>query len=341
VLTIERVKTPCTKEGRDMPDQAVETSAGRRTPKVSIIGAGMVGSSLGYSLIVERAASEVVLLDVNRDRAEGEAKDIAHAAPFGAPTLVRSGGYDDLRGSDVVVITAGVAQKPGETRLDLVGRNVSIYRDIVPKLERAAPDCVVLVVSNPVDVLTWATLKLSGFPRERVIGAGTVLDTARFRHEIGRHCGIDPRNIHAYIIGEHGDSEVPVWSLANIAGVPVREYCKRCGRGCPPGELDRIFDSVRSAAYEIIRLKGATYFAIALGTTRMIEAILRDQNTVVTASTRLEGQYGLRDVCLSVPVVLARPGVVRALEIPLADDERRALERSAGTLKDVIRNVGL
>jgi L-lactate dehydrogenase len=240
-----------------------------------------------------------------------------------------------------VVITAGVAQKPGETRLDLVGKNVDVYRDIVPKLERVAPDAIVLIVSNPVDVLTYATLRLSHYPRERVIGAGTILDTSRFRYELGRHCGVDPRNVHAYIIGEHGDSEVPVWSLANVAGVSVRPNCGACADGCTQADLDGVFKTVKNAAYEIIRLKGATYFAIALGTTRMIEAILRDQNTVVTASTRLEGQYGISDVCLSLPVVLGRTGAVRVIEIPLSEDERRSLERSADTLKEVIRKVGL
>jgi L-lactate dehydrogenase len=313
----------------------------RRPPKVSIVGAGMVGSTLGYSLVVERVAGEVVLVDINQARAEGEAKDIAHAAPFGAPTVVTAGDYEACRNSDIVVITSGVAQKPGETRLDLVAKNVHIYRDIVPKLERVASDATVLILSNPVDILTYATLKLSGFPPERVIGAGTVLDTARFRHELGRLCSVDPRNVHAYVIGEHGDSEVPVWSLVNVAGIPVKPACGACAAGCTRSDLDGVFETVRNAAYDIIRLKGATYYAIALGTTRMIEAILRDQNTVVTASTLLRGQYGIHDVCLSLPVVLGRSGVVRVLEVPLSQHERRAVHRSADMLKEVGRKLGL
>ena len=301
----------------------------------------MVGSTLAYSLVVERAAGEIVLVDINQDRAQGEAKDIAHALPFSAPTLVTAGDYEACRNSDIVVITSGVAQKPGETRIDLVGKNVDIYRDIVPKLERVASDAIVLILSNPVDILTYATLKLSRFPRERVIGAGTILDTSRFRHELGRLCSVDSRNVHAYVIGEHGDSEVPVWSLANVAGIAVKPNCGACTAGCTQPDLDGVFQTVKNAAYDIIRLKGATYFAIALGTTRMIEAILRDQKTVVTASTLLQGQYGISDVCLSLPVVLGRLGIVRVLEIPLAEHEKRAVERSADMLKEVARKLSL
>jgi len=324
-----------------MKAEASEFCLSRKPPKISIIGAGMVGSSLGYTLIVEQVASEVVLVDVNRDRAEGEAKDIGHAVPFAAPTQVRAGEYEDCRDSDVVVITAGAAQKPGESRLTLVGRNVKIYRDIIPHLVKVASDAILIVVSNPVDVLTYAAIKISGLPRQHVVGSGTTLDTARFRHELGRHCGIDPRNVHAYIIGEHGDTEVPVWSLANIAGIGFKPYCQFCGRGCSDEQRGGIFEAVKNAAYEIIRLKGATYFAIALGTTRMIEAILRDQDTVVTASTLLDGQYGIEDVCLSLPVVLGRSGVERVLEIPLSKDEEKALRHSADTLKKVIASVGI
>jgi len=301
----------------------------------------MVGSTLGYSLVVERVAGEVVLVDIDQNRAQGEAKDIAHAVPFSAPTLVTSGDYEACRNSDIVVVTSGVAQKRGETRLDLVGKNVDVYRDIVPKLERVASDAVVIILSNPVDILTYATLTLSSFPRERVIGAGTILDTSRFRYELGRLCSVDARNVHAYVIGEHGDSEVPVWSLANVAGIAVKPNCGACAAGCTQLDLEGVFETVRNAAYDIIRLKGATYFAIALGTTRMIEAILRNQNTVVTASTLLQGQYGIRDVCLSLPVVLGRSGIVRVLEVPLAENEKRAVERSAGTLKEVARKLEL
>jgi L-lactate dehydrogenase len=313
----------------------------RRPPKVSIIGAGMVGSSLAYSLVVERVASQIVLLDINRRRAEGEAMDINHAVPFSAPTTVLSGDYEDCRDSDVIVITAGLAQAPGQTRLDLVGRNVTIFRDIVPKLVGVAQNAIIVIVSNPVDVLTYATVRISGLPKERIVGAGTILDTARLRYELGAHCHIDPRNVHGYILGEHGDTEVPIWSTANIAGVMLLDYCAACGRSCRQEERDEIFRRVRTAAYEIIDRKGATYYAIALGTTRLIEAILRDQNTVATVSTLLEGEYGIEDVCLSVPAVIGRGGIDRVIHVPLSAGELKALRHSAQTLKDVIAKVGL
>lgn len=312
----------------------------RRPPKVSVIGAGMVGSALAYSLIVERVAGEVVLVDVNRNRAEGEAIDINHAVPFSSPTRVMAGDYADCRHSDVVVITAGVAQKPGETRLDLLARNVNIYRDIIPRLTDVAANAILLIVSNPVDILTYAAVKLSGLPWQRVIGSGTVLDTARFRYELGAHCQVDPRNVHAYILGEHGDSEVPIWSLANIAGIPFPRFCETCHRGCPPGEFDRMFQRVKNAAYEIIKLKGATYFAIALGATRMVEAILRNQNTVMTASVLMQGQHGLSDVCLSLPVAIGSGGATRVLEMSISGEERMALLNSAQVLRGTLTKVG-
>jgi len=324
-----------------MTEKPKADTSHRRPPKISIVGAGMVGSTLAYSLIVERAAGEVVLVDVNKNRALGEARDINHAVPFSAPTSVTAGDYADCHDSDIIVITAGLAQKAGESRLSLAARNVAIYREIVPRLVEVSADAVLLIVSNPVDVLTYVTIKISGLPWQRVMGSGTLLDTARFRYELGTLCKIDPRNVHAYIIGEHGDTEVPVWSLANLAGVPMPEVCKTCERACSPKDHAALFERVRSAAYDIIRLKGATYFAIALGATRMIEAILRDQNTVVTASALLQGQYGLSDVCLSLPLVIGRDGVCRIFEVPLSDGERAALETSAAVLRQTIQAVGL
>ena len=309
------------------------------TAKVSIIGAGMVGASLAYTVMVEKSAGEVVLIDVNKDRSLGEAKDINHALPFSAPTKVTAGEYVDCKGSDVIVITAGVAQRSGETRLSLVERNVEIYKTIVPQVVDVAADAVILVVSNPVDILTYATIRLSGLPWQRVIGSGTVLDTARFRYELSSHCRIDPRNVHAYIIGEHGDSEVPVWSATNVAGMPFQHFCDTCDQECPRQDLNDIFDRVKNAAYDIIRLKGATYFAIALGATRMIEAILRDQNTMMTASSLLHGQYGIENVCLSLPLMLGRQGIGRVLEMSISSQEQEALKRSADVLRDVLDKI--
>ena len=309
--------------------------------KVSIVGAGMVGASLAYTLVVRGLANEIVLVDVNRDRAKGEAMDLSHALPFNVQTMVYDGDYADCAGSDIVVITAGAAQKAGESRLSLVDKNVEVYRSIVPKVVNVAATAIILIVSNPVDVLTFVTLRLSGLPTRQVLGSGTVLDTARIRYELGARCHIDPRSIHAYIIGEHGDTEVPLWSLANIAGVRLRDYCRLCGRGCTDTDLEKVFERVRDAAYEIIRLKGATYFAIASGAARMIQAILRDQNTVFTASTLLTGQYGIRDVCLSLPLVLHRQGVKEVIEVPVSEQERDMLKKSARVIRDKIDRLSL
>ncbi len=322
-----------------MSSQHVNPAETDRPPTIGIIGAGMVGASLAYTLAVERTAGEIVLVDIDKQRAMGEAMDINHALPFVGPTAVTAGDYEDCAEADVLVVTAGVAQEPGQGRLELAERNVEIFGDIIPRLTELAQNAIVLVVSNPVDVLTYAAIKLSGLPWGRVIGSGTVLDTARFRFELSSHCRLDPRNVHAYILGEHGDSEVPAWSIANVAGVPFPEFCRMCETSCKPGALDEVFERVKNAAYEIIRRKGATYYAIALGTTRMIEAILRDQNTILTASVLLQGQYGIEDVCLSVPVVLGRQGARQVIEVPLSDEESGALADSAGVLKGVIDDI--
>jgi L-lactate dehydrogenase len=324
-----------------MTTESGAARANRRPPKVSIIGAGMVGATLAYTLIVERLAGEVVLVDINLERAAGEAMDIHHALPFSAPTRVLAGDYGDCSRSDIIVITAGAAQKAGESRLTLVKRNVDIFRQIVPRLVEVAEDAIVLIVSNPVDVLTYATIRFSGLSWRRVIGSGTILDTARFRYELSARCGVDPRNVHAYILGEHGDSEVPVWSRTNIGGVELERFCEGCDHHCSRDDLDALFDRVKNAAYEIIARKGATYYAIALGTARMIEAVLRDQSTVLTASVLLHGEYGIEDVCLSLPVVLGREGVERVVPMPLTPEERKALLRSADVLRAARSGVGL
>ncbi|NQT18441.1 MAG: L-lactate dehydrogenase [Planctomycetes bacterium] len=313
----------------------------RRPTKVSIIGAGMVGSSLAYTLMLKRLVGEIVLVDTNSDRAKGEAMDISHALPFVGPSSVIAGEYADCSGSDVVVVTAGAAQKAGESRLSLAQRNVEIYKDIVPHLSEIVPDAVIIVVSNPVDVLTYATLRLSGLPWQRVVGSGTILDTARLRYELSAHCRLDPRNVHAYILGEHGDSEVPAWSATTVAGVPFPRFCQMCGRDCSPAEMPALFERVKNAAYEIIRYKGATYYAIASGVTRMIEAIVRDQNTVVTASALLHGEYGLEDLCLSVPVVLGRPGIRMTIEMPISPEEQERLRESAKVIRQTLDDIGL
>ncbi len=309
--------------------------------KVTIVGTGFVGSTTAYTLMLSGLFSEIVLIDVNKSKAEGEVMDLNHGMPFVRPVRIYMGDYSDTVGSSLVIIAAGANQKPGETRIDLLNRNAVIFRDIVSNIIKYNTDCILLVVTNPVDILTYVTYKLSGFPKEKVIGSGTVLDTARFRYLLGEHVGIDTRNVHAYIIGEHGDTEVATWSLTNIAGIPMELYCEHCG-GCE-GSVSReeIYNEVKNAAYKIIERKGATYYAVALAVRRIVEAIVRDEHSILTVSSLLEGQYGLNDVCLSVPTIVDRRGVGKIIEVPLSDDEYRKLQDSGRTLKELSRQIQL
>jgi len=316
------------------------TPAVRRATKLTVVGTGLVGATAAYSIMARGLVSEIVLIDINHQRAEGEAMDLNHAAPFGRPVRVRAGDYPDAEGSDIIIVAAGAAQKAGQSRLSLAKTNVEIMRQIAPKLHEAAPEAVVLIISNPVDILTYAAQKTSGYPVPRVIGSGTLLDTARFRFELANRCSVAPSNIHAYIIGEHGDTEVPVWSLANIAGMRLKDYCPICGRGCTDDDLDQLFQKVKNAAYAVIERKGATYYAIALGVARLAEAILRDENAVLTVSTLLDDHYGIRDVCLSLPAIICREGIREVIPLKLTDQEAEALRRSAETLRKVLDSVG-
>jgi L-lactate dehydrogenase len=309
--------------------------------RIAIVGAGAVGATLGYALMIRGQADELVLIDINRAKAEGEAMDLRHGLPFVRPVDVHVGDYADCAGADVVVITAGAASRPGETRLDLAARNAAIFRQIVPEILRYNAEGILLVVTNPVDVLTHLTIKLSGYPAGKVLGSGTVLDSARFRYLLAEHCGVDPRNVHAYIIGEHGDSEVPVWSLSNIAGTRLTDYCVVCRRDCEGIPKDEIFSQVRDAGYQVIQRKGATYYAVGLAVASIVESILRDQHSILPVSSLMQGQYGLEDVCLSLPAVVGRDGVVQVLELPLDGEELAGLRRSAGVLQEVARSVGL
>ena len=309
--------------------------------KIAVVGVGAVGATVAYALMISGLASEIVLIDMNEDKAEGEAMDLMHGSPFVRPVAIRSGQYADCAGAQIVVITAGVAQKPGETRLDLVKKNVAIFRQMVPQVAAAAPDAVLLVVSNPVDILTFATNKISGFPARQVLGSGTVLDTARLRTLIGQRLRIDPRSVHASVIGEHGDSEVVVWSRASAAGMVLGDFCRQRGIPCDAITQAEITRQVSRAAYEIINRKGATFYAIGLGVRQIVEAILRDQDTVFTVSTRLHGQFGIEDVCLSLPCVVDRSGVDAVLEPTLEDEELMALKQSAALLYETTRAAGL
>ena len=301
--------------------------------RVAVVGTGHVGATFAYALLLSGLASEIVLIDIDKPRAEGEAMDLRHAEPFAHATSIRTGELEDCNGATVVVLAAGGNQKPGETRLDLVQRNARIFSEIVPRVVECNREGILLIATNPVDVLTQHSLKLSGLPPERVIGSGTILDTARFRHLLSQYYGVDPRSVHAYIIGEHGDSEVPVWSLANIAGMRLREFCAAQGRDYDQAAMDQIFVQTRDAAYEIIKRKGATYFAVAAGLMRIVEAILRNQRTVLSVSTLTGGYYGLDDICFSLPTVVAREGAVKKLRLELSSSEVEALRRSAGVLR--------
>lgn len=311
------------------------------TTKVAVVGAGRVGSTFAYTLAASGLVREIVIIDANRGRAEGEAMDIAQAVPFSVPVHVRAGELADAAGAAITVITAGAAQREGEDRPALLRRNLEILRGIVPEVVRATPEGLLLVATNPVDALTFATLRLSGLPPERVLGSGTVLDTARLRSELSTHYRVDPRNVHAYVLGEHGDSELVAWSTASLANVPLHEYCDLTGMSCTAADMDAIAERVRDAAYEIIRRKGATNFAIAAALTRIVEAIVRDEASVLTVSTFIQGHYGIDGVCLSLPAIVGRAGVRRVLPIPLSPGEVERLRASAGAVRAAIDSVVL
>ena len=312
---------------------------GVRPARVAIVGVGNVGSSFAYALLLSGLASEIVLMDANERRAEGEAMDLQHAVPFTRPVRVWAGSYADCAGAAVTVIAAGAGQKPGETRLDLVRKNAAIFGQIVPRVAEANPNGIILVATNPVDVLSYESWRLSGLPPERVFGSGTILDTARFRAALSEHFGVDPRSVHAFIVGEHGDSEVPVWSSANIAGMRLPEFCSANGIPYDPQAMEAIFVSVRDAAYQIIERKGATYYAVAAGLLQIVEAIVRDQRTVLPVSSLISDYNGIDDVYLSLPTVIHRTGVDRVLRIDLSVAEFDGLRASARVLHETIASL--
>lgn len=309
--------------------------------KIAIAGAGNVGATFAYALLGSGLASQIVLVDNNQKRAEGEAMDLNHAVPLTHSTRIWAGDYSDCTGAAITVVTAGTAQKPGETRLDLVQRNYAIYQSVIPKIISHNPDGILLIASNPLDILSYAAMKLSGLPASRVIGSGTILDTARFRYLLSQHAGVDPRSVHAFIIGEHGDSEVPVWSSANIAGMNLTDYCKMNCEDYEPDVYKKIFEQTRDAAYHIIELKGATFYGIGMGLVRIVEAILRGQHTVLSVSTLIQDYYGINDVYLSLPCIINRNGVSKFLRLPLNESEVEGLQKSAAVLKETIHSLGL
>ncbi|ANE46482.1 lactate dehydrogenase [Paenibacillus swuensis] len=306
--------------------------------KVALVGSGFVGSSYAYCLLNQGIANELVIIDVNHKKAEGDAMDLNHGLPFAPPMSIYAGTYADCKDADLVVITAGANQAPGETRLDLIEKNSKIFQSIIGEIMKSGFGGLFLVATNPVDVLSYATWKYSGLPPERIIGSGTILDTARFRYMLGEAYNVDSRNVHAYIIGEHGDTELPVYSLADVAGRPVRDLMAQ-GVGPNEQQLDELFVNVRDAAYHIIERKGATYYGIGMSLARVTKAILRNENSVLTLSTLLTGQYGLEDVYIGVPVIINRYGIREVIELSLSDDEMKKLHQSAKVLKKANQSI--
>lgn len=305
--------------------------------KITIVGAGHVGSTTAYTLMMSGLVSEIVLIDINREKAEGDAMDMNHGVSFVSPVRIIAGDYCDIKGSDMVIITAGANQREGEKRTDLLKRNADIFKDIITNILRYCHDDTILqVVTNPVDILTYITYKISGFSKHNVFGSGTVLDTSRLKYLIGEKANVDVRNVHTYIIGEHGDSEVPAWSVTNVAGMSVEDYC-----GDPHNNYkNEFYHKTKNAAYEIISKKGATYYAIALAVKRIVESIIGDENSILTISSLFDGEYGISDICLSVPTVVGANGAEKIIEIDFSDEEISGLKKSADMLKGLAREIG-
>lgn len=304
--------------------------------KVVMIGCGFVGSACCFSLMQSGLFSEMVLIDADKAKAEGEALDISHGVPFSKPIKIYAGDYDDIKNASLIIISAGANQKPGETRLDLVKKNISIFKSIIPEIKKRDYKGILLIVANPVDILTTVAIKLSGLPESRVIGSGTVLDTARLKHELGNHLNVDPRSVHAFIIGEHGDSEIAAWSSANISGIPLHNFCEMRGHFNHEEATKKIAEDVKNSAYEIISRKKATYYGIAMAVKRICEAIARDEKSILPISSMLHGEHGIEGISLSMPAIVGKDGVETLVPIQLNDEEVSKLRLSAKTLQDIL-----
>ena len=304
--------------------------------KVVIIGTGFVGAASAFSLMQSGLFSEMVLIDADKERAEGEALDISHGVTFSKPINIYAGTYDDIRNASIIIITAGANQKPNETRLDLVKKNISIFKSIIPEIKKRNFTGVLLIVANPVDILTTVALKLSGFPQNKVFGSGTVLDSARLKYELGNHLNVDARNVHAFIIGEHGDSEFPAWSSVNVSGVPINKFCEMRGYFNHDESMKKIADNVKNSAYESIKKKKATYYGIAMSVKRICEAIVRDEKSILSVSSMMHGEYGIEGISLSMPAIVGADGVETLIPIELNNEEQENLKRSASTLKNIL-----
>lgn len=306
--------------------------------KAVMIGCGFVGSACVFSLMQSSLFSEIVLIDTDRERAKGEAMDISHGIAFAKEMKIYEGDYREVKDAGIVIITAGANQKPEESRLDLVQKNVDIFRQIIPAVMSQGFQGIFLVVANPVDILTYAVQKLSGLPDNRVIGSGTVLDTARLKHYLGRRLEVDSRNVHAFIMGEHGDSEFPVWSKANVSGISIDDFCAIRGYAEAEKLMTEIETAVKRSAYEIIQRKNATYYGVAMAVKRICEAIVRDEKSILTVSALISGEYGIEDVVLSVPCIVGKEGIERKLPLTLSEKEANCLKKSAVILRETIRS---
>ena len=307
--------------------------------KAAVIGCGFVGSATAFTLMQSRLFSELVLLDVNMEKADGEAKDIAHGIPFAGQMKIYAGTYDDAADAAINIITAGANQKPGETRLDLVQKNTAIYQSIIPEIVKRDFGGILLIVSNPVDILTYVALKLSGLPENRVLGSGTVLDTARLKYALGEHLGVDSRSVHSFIIGEHGDSEIAAWSSTNVSGIPLNDFCEMRGHFNHDAAMDAIAEKVKNSAYEIISKKQATYYGIAMSVKRICECIVRNERSILPVSAMMHGEYGIEDITLSMPAIVGIGGVETHVPIALSEEEAEKLVESAKKLKEVAKGL--
>ena len=309
--------------------------------KIAVVGCGFVGATCAFTLMQSGMFSEMVLIDLDQKRAEGEAMDISHGVPFATPAKIYAGNYNDIEDAAIVVVTAGANQKPDETRLDLVHKNVAIFRSLIPQIRDSGFGGILLIVSNPVDILTYTAQRISGFTENRVIGSGTVLDTARLKRAVAQHLTVDSRSVHAFIVGEHGDSEIAAWSCANISGIPLNDFCELRGHYRHSENTARIAQEVKNSAYEIIEKKQATYYGIAMSVKRSCEVILRDEKSILPISSMMYGEYGISDVALSMPAILGKNGVEMKVPIPLNQEELAKLRESASMLRDVLDDEGV
>ena len=309
--------------------------------KAVMIGCGFVGSATVFALMQSGLFSEIAMIDANVEKAEGEAMDISHGIPFAHQMRVYAGTYEDVRDAGIVIITAGANQQPGETRLDLVSKNAAIFKGIIPEITKRDFEGILLIVANPVDILTRVAMELSGYPSNRVIGSGTVLDTGRLKYKLSEHLGVDTKSIHAFIIGEHGDSEIVAWNSANVSGVPIDSFCELRGHFNHKEAEEDIAKKVRNSAYEIISKKKATYYGVAMAVKRICEAIVRDEKSILPVSTKMTGAYGIEDVVLSMPCVVGKNGIETQVPIVLDEDEVTDLHKSANTLKEIYSSIEL